>query len=511
MNRRAFLLQASSLALLPLVYCKGVSEKTDFPITVHNDMHTGHALMRAMPQQSDKVLKTDVLIIGGGIAGLSAAVAVGKGRDFLVCELSDRWGGTSSALAYQNLSIAQGAHYELQYPAYFDEELLGFWEDLGVISYNQTIAHWEFQDKQYLIAGEKEGRTWNGKQYREDVLPESEEAKAFLAHIEKHFLGKIKLPTRLIAPELHYLNTLSFEAYLQKHLPALTPELLRAIDYQMLDDYGGVSKQISALAGVYYYGARPYTAEENIVFSPPQGNFYFVEKLLAHLPTEALLRQRLAYRISITKTHLNVEVLNVQTQTIETIQAKSLIYAGQKHALKHIFPKDYPLFQDTARAPWMVVNVVLSKALEKPIFWQNEIVKDNISFLGFVNSAAQSEGAGRQVLSAYFCFKPEDRDKLADVEAQKTYWTNYTLHEIADYYKISEKSLQDNVEAVFIQVMGHAMAIPTPTFLWRNANNERTHSHIVYAGADVGRLPLMLEACDSGIEAVKALKSLGSF
>ncbi|TAE12750.1 MAG: NAD(P)/FAD-dependent oxidoreductase [Bacteroidetes bacterium] len=494
MNRRDFIWQASSLALLPLVACRTEGEKTHFPITVHSDMTIGHTILQHPPQKTDKILTTDCLIVGGGIAGLSAGVALaGKDREFLVCELSDRWGGTSGALAYDNTHIAQGAHYELQYPQHFDEKLLHFWENLGVISYNKTTAHWEFEDEKYIIAGDKEGKTWNGKAFRDDVLPNNAEAQAFLAYIEENFLGKIKLPTRIMAQELHYLNEVTFLAYLQKQFPRISPELLRAIDYQMLDDYGGTSAQVSALAGVYYYGARPYTADENVAFSPPQGNYYFIEKLLAEIPKEALRLGRMVYKILPAKDHILVETLNTATHTIETIKAKKLIYAGQKHALKHIFPQDYKLFQHTERAPWLVVNVILKKPLEKPVFWQNEVVKDNLAFLGFVNSLAQGES--RQVLTAYFCFKPEDRPKLA------TYWANYTLQEIADFFRMAQKDLATQVESVFMQVMGHAMAIPTPKFLWNDANAHRHDSRIVYAGADNARLPLMLEACDSGLEA----------
>jgi protoporphyrinogen oxidase len=502
-NRRNFIWQASSLALLPFVGCD-FSEKMPFPITVHSDMTTGHTLLQAPLQKSDKVFETDGLIVGGGIAGLSAAVAwAGKGKEFILCELSDRWGGTSSSLAYQNLHIAQGAHYELQYPAHFDEKLLQFWENLDVISYNKTTAHWEFEDDKYIIAGDKEGKTWNGKTFREDVLPDTQETKDFLAHIEKHFLGKIKLPTRLISPDLRHLNTITFSAYLQKNLPTLSAELLRAIDYQMLDDYGGTSAQISALAGVYYYGARPYTADENVVFSPPQGNYYFVEKLLANLPTETCLLKRMVMKILPEKNHVLVEVLNFETNTVEIIKARNVIYAGQKHALKYIFSQDFPLFQSTIRAPWMVMNVVLKEKLSKPIYWQNDVIKDNITFLGFVNSLAQGEK--KQILSAYFCFKSEERQKLADVAEHQKVWANYTLQEIADFYRMSLQELTTQVEHIFIHVMGHAMAIPTPHFLWQNLHEKSSDKRIIYAGADVGRLPLMLEACDSGLEAVYAL------
>ncbi len=505
MNRRDFLLRASSLALLPVVGCHFWDKRSDFPIVVHSDMTMGHQLFASPPQRIPKIVQTEYLVIGGGIAGLSAAVTLQAGKhEFMLCELSDRWGGTSGAVAHNNLHIAQGAHYELQYPASFDEKLVGFWEKLGVVSFNKITAHWEFEDEQFIIDDHKEGRTWNGKAYRADVLPATVESKAFLAHMEKHFLGKVKLPTRLISADLYSLNEISFLKYLQTNLPTLSVDLLRAIDYQMLDDYGGIASQISALAGVYYYASRPYTAEENIVFSPPQGNYYFVEKMLAHIPVEARLLQRLVYKIIPQKIGFLVEVLNTQAQTIETIQARKVIYAGQKHALKHIYPQDFPLFQHTQQAPWMVVNIVLKKPLEQPVFWQNEIIKENQTFLGFVNSLAQHEK--NCVLSAYYCLKPEDRQKLTDVEEKKAYWSNYTLQGIADYFQISVSELTAQVERVFIQVMGHAMAIPTPHFLLENPNNKRSNTQLAYAGADVARLPLMLEATDSGIEAVRMLQ-----
>jgi len=504
MNRRDFLLRASSLSLLPIVGCHFWDKKSEFPITVHNDMQVGHRLFASPPPKSEKTLPTDTLIVGGGIAGLSAAVALMAGkRDFLVCELSDRWGGTSGAVAYKKLHIAQGAHYELQYPAHFDEALLGFWEDLAVIEFNKKTAHWEFIDEQFIIDGNKEGRTWNGKSYRDDVLPNTTESKTFLAFIEGLFLGKMCLPTRLLAPEFYSLNTFTFSIYLKKHFPAMSANLLRAIDYQMLDDYGGTAAQVSALAGVYYYGSHAYTADENVVFSPPQGNYYFIEKMLAKIPVETRLLNRLIYKIIPQKVGFKVEVLNTQTHTIETIDTKNIIYAGQKHALKHIFPQDFPLFQQTEQAPWLVVNVVLHKPLDKPVFWQNEVIKENQVFLGFVNSLAQH--ADNQVLSAYYCLKSTDRVKLADVEEKKAYWANYTLQGIADYFQMKTTDLTEQVAHVFIQVMGHAMAIPTPNFLLNDFNAKRSHQQLVYAGADNARLPLMLEATDSGLEASKLL------
>ena len=55
--------------------------------------------------------------------------------------------------------------------------------------------------------------------------------------------------------------------------------------------------------------------------------------------------------------------------------------------------------------------------------------------------------------------------------------------------------------------MGHAMPIPQPNYLFDDKNDKRKHQGLVYAGVDNSRLPLLLEAIDSGLEAVKLLNS----
>jgi hypothetical protein len=51
--------------------------------------------------------------------------------------------------------------------------------------------------------------------------------------------------------------------------------------------------------------------------------------------------------------------------------------------------------------------------------------------------------------------------------------------------------------------MGHAMPIPQPGYLFKDANTNRSNPNLVYAGVDNGRLPLLFEAMDSGIMAAK--------
>ena len=114
------------------------------------------------------------------------------------------------------------------------------------------------------------------------------------------------------------------------------PHFRNLIDYQMLDDYGGTSKQVSALAGIHYYTCRPYQNQYVELFSAPEGNQYFAKKILQKIPSQKILKEHLVYHIEKRGSGYLVESLNIiQNQRLQ-IQTDAIIYAGQKHSLKYI-------------------------------------------------------------------------------------------------------------------------------------------------------------------------------
>ena len=192
----------------------------------------------------------------------------------------------------------------------------------------------------------------------------------------------------------------------------------------------------------------------------------------------------------------NIEVINPIEKSVESWSADRVIYAGQKHALKYVFPEEAPLFDKNEYAPWMVINYVGEQKQGKYGFWQNEYLGEEPSFLGFIDSSVQDQGTlkGNRVYTAYHCLKPSDREYL------KT---------IPDYHTEIVQSTQSKIEAVLgksvdvreahIHVMGHAMAIPAPGFLFPSLSATK----LKYAGVDAGRLPLLFEALDSGLQAAE--------
>ncbi|MDN5200054.1 FAD-dependent oxidoreductase [Fulvivirgaceae bacterium BMA10] len=501
MYRRTFL-RLSSISLLTsfLNACQREENDIAFDIEVHSDMETGHILLKAQNYVREEILEKDILIVGAGLAGLSAAHQL-RNRDIVVCELGDSIGGSSSSNSHLGISFAEGAHYDMAYPRYFGKEVLEFLEELNIIEFNHFSNLWEFIDKHFTIRKNFQNRFFNQGKYTKEIFGQDDLTSSFFEML-RPFQNKMTLPTRLLDKELHNLNDRSFGDFLKEHLK-ITNEFLRSVDYNMLDDYGGTSNDVSALAGIHYYKCRPYHDQYVELFSPPQGNAYFTEKMEKGIPRPSLLTNHLVYKIEKAGNRFQVDVIDVKKKKIKQFQVNYVIYAGQKHALKYIMPEDGHLFEENVYAPWIVMNFILRNEVDQTGFWQNEIFSENNNFLGFVDSNTQhAESDQYRILTAYFCFTPNQRKELIEISNAPHALVNKTVQQIEKYFK---RPIAKHIEKVYMKVMGHAMPVPVPGFLFKDQNEKRTYQNLIYAGVDNGRLPLLFEAIDSGIEASKII------
>ena len=477
----------------------GCAPTKNYDVTFLNDMAIGHLAFESYDIPIAKNMKTNYIVVGGGVAGMSAAYQL-RHEDFMLFELSDLLGGSSAGSSYKKTPLCHGAHYDLSYPNYYGPEVLQMLKELKIIYHDRFSNSWKFVDKQFLIPKNRESQTFAHGNFRKDVLPDGETKTQFI-ELMKSYAGKMPMPTRLIDEEYRFLNTITFHQWLRQHF-SIAPEFAEGLDYHMKDDYGAGADRVSALAGIHYFACRPYYTQPVELFSPPEGNSYFINKIHEHLPKESIFSSHLVKMINERNSGFEVQVVDAKRREVIQVECEKIVYAGHKHSLKYIYPRDFHLFQKTEYAPWVVVNFVLNSSWENDTFWQNEIISNNKTLLGFVDSNSQLT-EGNRVLTVYYCFKPEEREMMSLLEEKKQGFIEQTLSYLEQYFDRSLKSL---VEKVFIKQMGHAMPIPGSGYLFQDANMHRYMSNLVYAGVDNGRLPLLLEAIDSGICAVKEMK-----
>jgi hypothetical protein len=495
MNRRDFLALAAAGAAF--YGCTKTEKKLPFEIFVYNSAKVGHLVRESLDWPMEQSLRTEVAVVGAGIAGMAAAASL-SGRQVMVLDLEAQPGGTALARKnQQGLWLPQGAHYDLEYPKWFGGEVLALLQKANVIDFDKLTDQWRFVDQQNLIEEERETLCMEEDEYRLGVLPDSVETEKFLSLV-KSFCERVGLPSHEFELKKP-LSKLTFAKWLEESGLSLSTKFVKALDYQMRDDYGADSRSVAAWAGLVYYAARP---EGCALFAPPEGNFYFIQKLSALLEEPKSLQTNCLLTAIVPKAQgFRLVCALPKKKTRFELHCESLVYAAPKFTLPYVMKSaNFGRFSELSYAPWLCINLVIRGFQEHEFYWQNEILGWIPHLIGFVDSGPQN---GFRVLTAYYCFSPDQRKVLLDEELLKTDILNQTIKAIERFWDVA---LYDSIVEVHMRPIGHGMAIPTPQML--NTDFESPFPNMVLAGADTGRLPLMLDALDSGIKAANRLLRL---
>ncbi len=499
-SRRNFI-RVSSAALIPLLLgiTRPRGRKRKFPIQVDSNRAIGHLIFSSQQFPHKGLLDVDYAIVGGGVAGVSAAYKL-RNENVMLFEAGPVLGGSSSCQEYKDVRFSQGAHYDLAYPQTYGQEVLNVLRELNLVDWNKSSKLYEFVDKNHVIPSEILERCWQAGELRGDVLGGGQEVDRFESWMSEY---SMPMPTRLVGEEYRALNYLNFADLLQSK--GYSQEFVRRVGYQMLDDWGGGCDEVSALAGIHYYSCRPYLEKDVELIAPVEGNYYFIQRMMSKIPYGNIRTSSVVSRIESKKDHSLLSVVDAKTNSIYAVRAKNVVYAGQKHVLKYVMPESYSLFQDNVYVPWVVINFVVKRGAIKSEIWQNDMIRTDRSFLGFANSSVLSSGeVTHEVLTAYFCFPSDFREGLIEVEKAPGSLVYKTIEYLSEYLK---QDLESVVEKVFVKIMGHAMPVPKPGYLLR-FDSVPVHSCVAFAGVDTGRLPVFYEACDSGVLAADTLKSM---
>ncbi len=171
-TRRAVLTAGSAAALAALAGCERSARPRYDGGWVGAAFERGHLLRNAVPAtksgalpEAAAVRRTEVVIVGAGIAGLGAARALMQAGigDFQVLDLEDSAGGNSRGHAMGGMGCPLGAHY-LPVPGETATEVVELLDELGLrrtvsgrVQYDErTLCH-SPQERLYIHGGWREG------------------------------------------------------------------------------------------------------------------------------------------------------------------------------------------------------------------------------------------------------------------------------------------------------------------------------------------------------------------
>ena len=435
----------------------------------------GHRVrdVRALPPANARERRCDVLVVGSGIAGLSAARTLQRAgiTDFAVLELEDQPGGNSRGHSMQGLRCPLGAHY-LPMPGPQAPDIQDWLVEIGLAK--QTAAGLKWDERQLCHSPQE--RLFIDGRWQDGMLPNVSRDSATQAQYQRFAkaiaeAGRIgfALPTSRApwTPAHTALDAVTAAQWLRDQGLA-DPLLLTYLDYCCRDDYGAGSATVSAWALVHYFASRHgFSApgddsnDRDPVLTWPDGN----------APLANALRRPFADRVQTGRAVFRIdEGLNEVTawafagDDVERWTAKQVIVATPLFIAAHVLRAPPPALVAAAkqqrRAPWMVANLRLSglplDRLGAPLSWDNVI--HGSPSLGYVDAQHQSLArvVGPRLLSAYWAFPDTDRKRLLEMTWQDA--TQLILDDLREVHP----DLSERLQQVDIVRHGHAMAIPTP-------------------------------------------------
>lgn len=489
---------------------------------------TGHKLRDGKFKEPTEFDTKDYVIVGGGIAGLSAARYLhSKGiTNFVLLDLEEQAGGNSRSGNNAVSAYPWGAHY-LPIPGTEHKEILDFLNEAGCIN-NFTPQGLPVYNELYLCHAPEERLFINGI-WQNGIIPQLGNTKNDNDEIERfHKLmegyknaidsnGKplfaLPVDDSAFTPETIALDKISFVDFL-KQKGFTSEKLFWYVNYCCRDDYGTDSAKTSAFAGIHYFAGRrgvAANAENGDVLTWPEGNGFLANKLQQY--TKGYIKTNaLVYKVEQGPDNLCYVYYNkAGTDTTVKITARKVLMATPQFINKRLVSNARQLNYDAfTYAPWMVANLTLKstpfdRSDNRPLSWDNVLYKS--TSLGYINSCHQSTKLHqKKVVLTYY--KPLSDGEPVQMRQQAHAKNIDTFqHEIIADLKRAHPNIEDEIESIDVWLWGHAMARPTLGFLTgseRKQAQQTINNAIYFAHSDLG-LPVFEEAFYQGYRAAEKM------
>jgi phytoene dehydrogenase-like protein len=508
MRRRDFLTTASAALV-------GLSLKSDRPIAgsfVNESAQLGHQLRdHASFTPPTKTEKFSVVIVGGGIAGLSAGWRFRKRgfTDFVLLEMNDTAGGNARWGENEITAYPWAAHY-IPVPGPRATYVRELFEDLGVLQngvWNERYLCFSPQERLFLY-----GRWQEGIEPAVGLKPSDREQFQRLEEIFSAYRksGEFTIPLDLgRSQKSAALDKISFADWLRdKRFDS--PLVNWYMNYACRDDYGALAKDTSAWAGIHYFVSRE--PDEKGPLTWPEGNGWITRRLLERVGGNVRTNQMVR---RIAPSHTQSSASKKSTFTVTTVDTQFetdfVIFAAPTFLTPYLMEGLQP-FHDFTYSPWLTANLTLERL---PDSRGAEPAWDSVFLgsptLGYVDATHQSirSHIDKTVWTFYWALADGDpaQNRRLLLEKDWSYWKEAILHDLERVHS----DIRQCVSRIDIMRMGHAMVRPTPGAIF---STERAHiaaqqkspeARFYFANSDLSGISILEEAQYHGVTAAESI------
>ena len=383
--------------------------------------------------------RCDVIIVGGGVSGLSAAYFL-RQHDFLLLEKELHWGGNATQENYEGQAFSTGSAFD--YAGTASDHLA---RELGLAPLKINCPD------PTIINGKWVADTWGAGL---DELP-------YPASVRESFKKFRKDMLALSADK----NQEQFDNVpLSKYLKGYAPEVKQWWDCYGPSNYGATSDDTSTMVALDELKDMVGAAENDTRITLPGGNSTLARKL-----TETLQAQHAdkmiggATIVSVDPQKTEVHVTYVDGKALRTVAAKFVVMATPKFITARIVSGLSDAQMDAMRAfrfcPYLVINMIYDKPVYNRAYdsWCPGNTFSDVVVADWVMQKQPGYKQKNNILTFYTPVSELHRDKLLQITGCRHIAQN-VLH---DFQKVLPEFSADPIE-VHVYRRGHPIFLSAP-------------------------------------------------